>query len=201
MALPGSTTRRQDIEAAASLLFRERGYAATSVRDIAGALDLRGPSLYAHVSSKEDVLWAIVDGAASRFEAAAAAALLGSERTAPGDHAAALGALVRAHVAVMTADIGAASVFVSEWRALSADRRALVIARRDAYERRFRAILADGMAVGAFRMTDPALAATFILVALNGIPSWYRPDGRIPPSRLADQLADLALSVVTEVLP
>jgi AcrR family transcriptional regulator len=41
------------------------------VRDIARALDIRGPSLYAHVASKEDVLWAIVDRVASRFEAAA----------------------------------------------------------------------------------------------------------------------------------
>lgn len=201
MALPAPTARRRDIEAAASVLFRERGYAATSVRDIAGALDLRGPSLYAHVTSKEDVLWAIVDGAANRFEEAAAAALLDSERVAPGDHAAACVALVRAHVGVVTADIGAASVFVSEWRSLSADRRALVVARRDAYERGLRALLADGMAVGAFRMIDPALAATFILTALNAIPSWYRPDGRTSPSRLADEFADLALSVVTEVLP
>ena len=44
------------------------------MRDIARVLDIRGPSLYAHVASKEDVLWAIVDRVASRFEAAADAA-------------------------------------------------------------------------------------------------------------------------------
>ena len=62
------TTRRRAIEDAASELFRRQGYAATSVRDIARVLDIRGPSLYAHVASKEDVLWAIVDRVASRFE-------------------------------------------------------------------------------------------------------------------------------------
>ena len=52
-------TRRQAIEDVASDLFRERGYAATSIRDIARALSVQGASLYAHVTSKEDVLWAI----------------------------------------------------------------------------------------------------------------------------------------------
>ena len=46
------TTRRREIEAAASTLFHERGYSGTSVRDIARALDIQGASLYAHVASK-----------------------------------------------------------------------------------------------------------------------------------------------------
>jgi AcrR family transcriptional regulator len=64
-------SRRRRIEDVASSLFRERGYAATSIRDIARALDVQGASLYAHVTSKEDVLWSIVDRAAARFEEAA----------------------------------------------------------------------------------------------------------------------------------
>ena len=65
------TGRRREIEDVASGLFHERGYAGTSVRDIARALDMQGASLYAHVASKQDVLWAIVEGVAARFEAAA----------------------------------------------------------------------------------------------------------------------------------
>jgi len=67
-------TRRRQIEEVASELFRANGYAATSVRDIARALDLQGASLYSHVASKEDVLWALVDRAATRFETALAEA-------------------------------------------------------------------------------------------------------------------------------
>jgi AcrR family transcriptional regulator len=58
------STPRDRIEAAAGALFRERGYAATSVRDIARALDVQGASLYAHIASKEDVLYSIVEGSA-----------------------------------------------------------------------------------------------------------------------------------------
>jgi TetR/AcrR family transcriptional regulator, cholesterol catabolism regulator len=187
--------RRREIDEVASELFRANGYAATSVRDIARALDIQGASLYAHVASKEDVLWSIVDHAASAFESAAEAALADADATDPVDR---LAALVEAHVEVITADPERSSVFVTEWRHLSGGRRAEVAARRDAYEARFRETISDGIAVGAFHPTDPAVAATFILTALNGIAGWYRPDGRLGADRIADHYVDLALRALSE---
>jgi AcrR family transcriptional regulator len=187
------TPRRRAIEEVASSLFRERGYAATSVRDIARALAIQGASLDAPMASKEDVLWAIVDRAARRFEAAAEDALASTDG-GPMDRVA---AVVRAHVRVITDDVGAASVFVHEWRALGPERRAVILARRDAYEARFRDVIADGMATGDFHATDPALAARFILNGLNGLSTWYDPDGRLSADRIADQFADFALRTLT----
>ena len=189
-------TRRQAIEDVASDLFRERGYAGTSIRDIARALLVQGASLYAHVESKEDVLWAIVDRAASRFEAAADDAERDAVSRRPGDPAEAVAALVRAHVQVLTADVDEASVFVHEWRALGEMRRAAILARRDAYEARFRRSIEEGIAVGAFAMTDPAIASTTLLTALNGVATWYDPDGRLSPERIADHLVDLSLRML-----
>ena len=188
-------TRRREIDDVASELFHANGYAATSVRDIARALDIQGASLYAHVASKEDVLWSIVDGAATAFEAKADDA---ESETAASDPVERLAALVEGHVDVVTADPERASVFVTEWRHLSGDRRAAIATRRDAYEARFRAVIHDGTAVGAFRATDSALAATFILTALNGIATWYRPDGRLSADRIADHYVDLALRSLSE---
>jgi AcrR family transcriptional regulator len=188
-------SRRRRIEDVASTLFRERGYAATSIRDIARALDVRGASLYAHVTSKEDMLWSIVDRAAGRFERAADDAERPTATTGATDR---IAALVRSHVGVVTSDHGEASVFVHEWRALSADRRAAISHRRDAYGRRFRTAIADGMATGEFAMTDPAVAAAFILSALNGLAIWYRPDGRLTPDRIADHFVDLSIRALTE---
>jgi TetR/AcrR family transcriptional regulator, cholesterol catabolism regulator len=188
-------SRRRAIEAAASELFHERGYPATSVRDIARALDIQGASLYAHVTSKEDVLWALVDRAASAFEDAADRAEAETTSRGPADR---ISALVRAHVEVVAADPRLASVFVTEWRHLSADRRSDVLDRRDAYEARYRRVISDGIANGDFTPTDPALAATFILTALNGLATWYRPEGRLAAHRIADHYADLALRTLTE---
>ena len=187
--------RRREIDEVASELFHANGYAATSVRDIAKALDIQGASLYAHVASKEDLLWAIVDRAAAAFERAADRAL---DETSGGDAVERLAALVEAHVEVVTADPERSSVFVTEWRHHSEPRRAAISERRDAYESRFRETIGEGTAIGAFRATDPAIAATFILTALNGIATWYRPDGRLSPDRIADHYVELALRSLSE---
>jgi AcrR family transcriptional regulator len=184
-------SRRRAIEDVASDLFRDRGYAATSIRDIARALSVQGASLYAHVTSKEDVLWAIVERTAGRFEAAADAAEAEAAAHRPGDPAEVLAALVRAHVAVLTADVDAAGVFVHEWRSLGPERRAEILARRDAYQARFRRRIEDGVSIGAFAITDPSLAASTILSAVNGVAAWYDPAGRLPAARIADHLVDL----------
>ena len=185
------TERRRAIEDAASALFRERGYAATSVRDIARAVDLQGASLYAHVSSKQDVLWAIVDQTAGRFEAAADGAA-GAAR----DPRSCLAALIRGHLAVLVDDPERASVFIHEWRALEGERRATISERRDAYERRFRETIAAGTTAGTFDPVDPVAAAAFLLTALNGLVAWYRPGGRLDPAALVDAYVDLALRAV-----
>jgi TetR/AcrR family transcriptional regulator, cholesterol catabolism regulator len=187
-------SRRSEIVEVASGLFHANGYAATSVRDIARALDIQGASLYAHVASKEDVLWSIVDSTATAFEHGADAAV-GDASADPIDR---LAALVEAHVETVTADPERASVFVTEWRHLSPDRRTVIAARRDTYEARFRDTIRDGIAVGEFRQTDPDLAATFLLTALNGIATWYHPDGRLSADRIADHFVDLALRSLTE---
>jgi AcrR family transcriptional regulator len=190
------TSRRREIEDAASSLFHEHGYSGTSVRDIARAVDIQGASLYAHVASKQEVLWSIVERTAARFEAAAdtvEAADPGSVVFGPGVH---LISLVRAHVGVVTDDIERASVFVHEWRALEVGRRDEIARRRDAYEARFRAAIADGIEAGAFGPVDPALTAAYILTALNGLVAWYRPDGRLSARDIADAYADLTLRAV-----
>ena len=187
--------RRREIDEVARELFRANGYAATSVRDIARALDMQGASLYAHMASKEDLLWTIVDRSATTFEVAADRA---TAETSSADAVERLAALVDAHVEVVTADPEQSSVFVTEWRHLSEPRRRTIGARRDAYEARFRDTIRDGVAIGGFGATDPALAATFILTALNGIATWYRPGGRLSADRIADHYVELALGALSE---
>ena len=104
-----------------------------------------------------------------------------------------LAALTRAHVEVVTDDLGRATVFVHEWRSLEPDLRARMAKRRDAYERRFRSVIADGVDSGEFATVDPSAAAAFILTALNGLVAWYRPDGRLEPAAIADLYTDLAV--------
>jgi AcrR family transcriptional regulator len=190
------TTRRQAIEDAASALFHVHGYSGTSVRDIARALDIQGASLYAHVTSKQDVLWSIVEGMAVRFETAADSIEAADPGGATFGQGVYLIGLVRAHVGVVTDDVERASVFVHEWRALQGPRREEIARRRDRYEERFRGAIADGARSGTFHGVDPVPATAFILTALNGLVSWYRPDGRLSARAVADVYADLSLRAV-----
>lgn len=187
------TPRRQQIEDAASTLFRERGYAATSVRDIAQALNLQGGSLYAHVASKEDVLWSIVNRAAERFNAEVAP-LAATSAPAP----LRLREMIRAHIAIVTSSQKDAAVFLHEWRFLSPERRNLMAARRDAYEGLFRQTIADGVAADEFAATDPRMTAMAILSALNGIATWYRDGGSLSADEIAESFADLFLKAIRE---
>ena len=187
------TPRRTQIEDAASALFGERGYRATSVRDIAQALNIQGPSLYAHVSSKEDVLWSIVERAAARFHGEVGP-IAASTEPAP----ARLRRMIEAHVAVVTEGQRDAAVFLHEWRFLSDARRDDVAARRDSYERLFRDVIADGTNSGHFADVDPKLTAMAILSALNGIATWFSPSGEQTAQEIADRYGDLFIRALKE---
>jgi len=189
LPLTSVDSRRRQIEEVASALFRERGYAGTGMREIARGLQLRGASLYAHIGSKEDVLFAIVERAADRFEAALAP-YRGSN--ASPEHR--LRGMIRAHVRVLTDDLEDAAVFLQEWRFLGEERRERILERRDRHERAFRQVIADGVSGGDFRLVDERLAARSLLSALNGIAGWWRPDGPLSPDQIAEAYADLHLA-------
>jgi AcrR family transcriptional regulator len=185
----GTRRRREEIYETASSLFSLHGYRATSVRDIARELDLQGGSLYAHIASKEDVLWEIVTRVAEAFDRAVRPHAMGE-----GPATERLRRMIYAHVGVVVGHLSHATVFFQDWRHLSQPRRAEVLALRDAYEGLFRSVLAEGVARQEFADHDLRLTAIFMLTTLNGIASWYRADGAISASQLAERYADLLLT-------
>src|SRR5690606_33740729 len=132
------TGRRDEILAAAGLLFRDNGYHATSMRDLARALDLQGSSLYSHFAAKEDVLWEIVSRAASAFSSAV--------ESVPADLQpdARLAAMIRAHLSVVAAELATATVFFQDWLHLGSARRQAMVTVRDAYQQRFVDVIEAG---------------------------------------------------------
>lgn len=188
MTATSPDTRKEQIYRAASMLFSERGYRATSVRDIARELDLQGGSLYAHISSKEDVLWEIIARVAESFFTAVQPIAEGDR---PADER--LRAMVHAHVGVVVNELARAAVFFQDWRHLSEPRKREVLALRDGYEALFRSVIADGIVTGDFAARDPRLASIFVLTALNSIPGWFRADGGRMADEVADEFANLIL--------
>jgi AcrR family transcriptional regulator len=189
MTATGTDTRKEQIYRAASALFSERGFQATSVRDIARQLDLQGGSLYAHIASKEDVLWEIVSRAADAFYQRVEP-IVGEDVPASNR----LRRMIHAHVHVVVSQLSHATVFFQDWRHLSEPRRGEVLRLRDGYEALFRGVIAEGIAAGELRDVQPKLATLMMLSTLNGIPGWYHPDGDLSADEVADAFADLLLA-------
>jgi AcrR family transcriptional regulator len=182
-----ATDRKLDLLIAAGALFSKWGYHGTTVRQLAKALDVQGGSIYAHIDSKEDLLWEIVDGVATKFQQMA------SEIPASLGPKARIEALVRGHLATVAAELHFATVFFKEWTCLGDRRRSRIAERRDEYEAVFRRTIEQGVKQGAFRVGDPKLAAIYLLSVLNGSHLWFRPSAGLGIDEVADQFVDLTL--------
>jgi AcrR family transcriptional regulator len=181
------TTRnsREDVIAAAGKLFAARGYHGTSMRDLGRELGLHGSSLYSHVTSKEDLLVAVVERGAERFEISAERAL--------GDHdtpVERLRALIGGHIDVVLDHTDEAKTFLDEARSLEDPARRRIRDARNAYELRFRTVIAEGIEGGAFGTTiDPKIATIFILSILNAVERWYDPSGPLRRDDLKSEIS------------
>lgn len=192
MVMPSAPThsRKTQIDHTATALFRARGYAATSMRELATALGLEAGSLYSHIKSKEEILHRVCFGLAAEFFTGFDAAT--AESAAP--VATQLRQAIEAHVRVLTRDSAASAVFLHEWRHLSEPARTEFLALRDRYEAGFRNLIAHGLTTGELHTPDAAFAALTLLASLNWLPNWYRPDGKLNPDEIAHLLAEQLLN-------
>jgi AcrR family transcriptional regulator len=179
---------REVILDAATHLFSEKGYAGTTMRDIAKAVGVLPGSLYAHIEAKEVLLLEIVESGIDRYLMAGD----GLERLpGPVDR---LRAAVRSHVAVVAESPQRALVVFHQWRFLSGPNRARIVDKRGRYEQMFTALIDDGVEAGVFSdRLDRRIAVRGILGALNWTAEWYRADGPAPAEVLADRLGDAIL--------
>lgn len=181
--------RRHQIQAVAEQLFHEKGYLATSMRDIADEMKMKGGgSLYAHIKGKEDLLWDIADEAIHAFFRALEPILA---KDLPPDQK--LREAMIAHMLTITAHLGSATVYFDEWRHLSEPRRTEFMARRDEYEHLFGQFIHVGIAAGILHPLDERLARLYILGAMNEIRRWYKPEGRLSAQEVAANIAGMIL--------
>jgi AcrR family transcriptional regulator len=167
---------------AAARLFSERGYHGTSMQHLGDALGLLRGSLYAHIGSKQDLLFEVVDQGAERFleRGRRAQVLDGSAERR-------LEAFLVGHAETAIGHLESATVFLNEWRYLDEERRALIRRKRDRYESIVRAIISDGISAGEFRSDlDVAMTARLVLSAGNWIYTWYRPEGELTPAEVGE---------------
>ena len=171
----------------AAHLFRNKGYERTTVRDLASAVGIQSGSIFHHFKSKDDILRAVMEEtihyntALMRVELAAASSV--RERVL---------ALIRCELqSIMGGSGEAMAVLVYEWRSLSAEGQAHVLALRDIYEQIWLQVLDEAREAGYIK-GDVFITRRFLTGALSWTTTWFRADG----SMTLEQLAEEALTLV-----
>lgn len=183
-------SRKEQVIRSAAELFKEKGYAASSMRDLAQKLGIEAASLYSHIKSKEEILQTLCFDMATEFreslDKVEKQSVSAGEKLSMG---------IIGHVNVMARDLTASAVFMNEHRHLSNPHLRDFLLLRINYINRFKAIIEQGVASGEFKKNiDTKLAVMTLFSSLNWMPMWYSPEGSIEPKELGQQLADMLVN-------
>jgi len=180
------SNKMAEIMAAAIQLFKDKGYHATSMQDIADAVGLQKGSLYHYISSKEDLLILIIREALAQYisnlEEIARSNLPPRDKFAEA---------VRHHLKGIATNLGMLTVFLREAHALTPEQRAIVDRETRRYNELVEGIYQEGVAQGVFRPLNPKLVCRTVLGACNWFYRWYRPDGPLSLEEMADFFVDV----------
>ncbi|MEO0563665.1 MAG: TetR/AcrR family transcriptional regulator [Chloroflexota bacterium] len=196
---------REDIIQAAAEVLKQKGFEASTMKDIAAEVNLTAASLYHHFRNKNALMIAVLEGgmdfAIEQMRPVVESDLSASEK---------LRKMIAVHVISLTEHtaVGAAMVFeigaLIGIRTPSAadggknaedflDRRDLFFKRRDEFEGFFREVVSEGIASGEFRQVDVPIFVKTMMGAHNWVSVWYRPGGRLTGQDVADHMADTFL--------
>jgi AcrR family transcriptional regulator len=192
-SLRGSATRTAILESAAKL-FAEKGFAGTSLQEIAERLSLTRPAVYHYFESKEHILATLVEassvGSAQRLHAVRAE---GSPD---------MSTALRKAVSELVRNRASAP---EHFRMVDRSEAALPTELAAAHFKARRAVLAevmgivsDGIERGEFRVTDVRIAALSVLGMVNWVAWWYRPWEDGPPEVTADAIAESAVAMLAQ---
>ena len=184
---------RDDILDAAAQVFRQKGFHGSSMADIAEAVKLQKASLYHHVSSKQEILLALLDRALEMlFEQIDVIA----NQPLPADEK--LRQMVQVYLRLLAENGDLSAVLLFEHRSLEPNQHVRHIPNRDRFEALWREALDDGVRMGLFVCPDTAIAVRALMGILNWTLTWYHADGPLTIEQIADQYTNLFLNGLTK---
>lgn len=178
----------EKIFAEAVRVFRQKGYHAASMQNIADAVGLQKGSLYHYISSKEELLFKIFERSTGALTQQLEAIIVSKD--SPTDK---LRRAMEAHLTALCEQLDIYTVYLSERRALSGRYHAKVRAEGERHARLLEQIIQQGITSKDFRAIDTKMAAHAILGMCNWLYQWYSPDGRLTPQQIAEIFSDLTV--------
>ena len=173
--------KREAVLRTAAQLFNEKGYAASTLDEVAERLGVSKPTVYYYVDSKDAILLHCVRAGLEMLQRAI------REVDAHGGRAIdKLMAAMRAYVDIVTQDFGMLIIRVGE-EPLPPESRKKVRRMKAGLDAEFRELIRQGIAEGSIAPCDPKIAAFTVAGALSWIGRWYRPDGELEREAIAEQ--------------
>ncbi|HEY2717510.1 MAG TPA: TetR/AcrR family transcriptional regulator [Solirubrobacterales bacterium] len=181
--------REREIRAAAVDLFQDRGYEATTMRDLAQVVGMDAGSLYNHFRSKYDLLREVLIGTMEELVEEVRI----SVEAAPDSPTAQLRALISSYVRFHSERLHEAGIADSERRSLEADDSRRLLELRRELAGMVREILERGKAGGEFEFEDAGVATLCVLSVPARLPVWFRPEGRLGLDEVVEPLTAFVL--------
>jgi AcrR family transcriptional regulator len=176
--------KREAVLHMAVQFFNERGFHATSLDDVAAALNVTKPTIYHYFGTKDEILFECVQRGLESIRQAAEAV----ER-AGGTGMERLRALMRDYAIIMTKDFGMCVTRTSDHE-LSPESRAKFRALKREIDHITRRVVEEGMRDGSIAAGDARMTTFAVTGALNWIAKWYDPSGALDPETAADAVLD-----------
>jgi TetR/AcrR family transcriptional regulator, cholesterol catabolism regulator len=187
--IPADNGSRKDvITQKATILFRRKGFPATSMREIAEAIGVEAPSLYNHISSKSDILKDIClrvarlyVGNLKNVELKRDSCLIKIET------------IIRFHIKMLIEEHEIVYIADHEWRHLPEPIISDFKAQRRNYRSRLASIIEEGISKGEIRDVHPMITVHTILSAINGVENWQRSGKKIDPGLMEENMVLILL--------
>ena len=180
---------REDILEAAAQVFRQKGFHGASMNDIAEAVNLQKASLYHHVSSKQEILFELLDRALELLLERISPI---STQNSPAEER--LRLMIREYLQILAENTDLSAVLLFEHRSLEGKQHARHVPNRDKFEALWRTVLADGVRSKKFLCDNIPLTTRATLGIMNWTITWYHPNGDLTIDEIADQYSNLLLN-------
>lgn len=172
----------------AASMFREKGFAATSMRDLAEMVGIEAASLYNHIRSKNEILEAICFDVANIFNTN-----MDAVENSNLSSIARIEALLRFHIRQMIENYEEVYVSDREWKHLDEPYLSNFQTQRRNYRKKFAGIIEEGIVRNEIRKIDAPTAVLIILHAVSGIESWHRSKAKISGEELEENMLKIMI--------
>jgi AcrR family transcriptional regulator len=182
-------SRKDLIVKAGAALFREKGFGAASMRDLAENIGIEAASLYNHIRSKNEILESICFNVANRFNTH-----MDEIETGNMTPIEKIETLLRFHIRQMFDNFEEVIVSDREWKHLDEPYLSNFHTQRRNYRKRFASIIEEGIRKGEIKRIDAPTAILTMLHAVNGIESWHRSTAKITATELEDNMVIIIIN-------